>query len=129
MPGLYQGSSPKYLARIRDEQGVQLDPSDVNQVLEVRIWIYNSITGADIAKFYLNTAPDPVGSWRAASVKEVTTGDKRVLLPITVAETLAAFGNKNEIQAEVTVPDEDFDDNKRVIISKGIFPEIKAAKS
>jgi hypothetical protein len=128
MPGIYQGSTPKYLLKIKNAQGVQLDPSDVNQVIEVRIWIYNSITGAEIVKFFLNIAPTPLGSWRQTAVKEVITGDKRVLLPILAAE-ISSPGNKNEIQIEVTVPDTDFDDNKRVIISKGIFPEVKAAKS
>jgi hypothetical protein len=128
MPGIYQGSTPKYLIRIRDIQGNQLDPSDVGQILEVRVWIYNSISGDDVVKFYLNTAPSPLGSWRQAAIKEVTGTDKRILLPITAAETLAALENKNEIQVEITIPDNDFDDDKRIIIRKGIFPEIKSTK-
>lgn len=128
MSGLYAGSTPKYLVRIRDEEGVQLDPSDVNQILEVRIWIYNALDGTVVAKFYLNTEPSGIG-WRQAIVKTVGAGDKRVQFTLTAAETEAAPPNKNEIQIEVTVPDTDFDDDKRVIIKTGRFSDIRPSKT
>ena len=129
MSGLYAGSSPKYLTRIRDENGVQLDPENIAQILEVRIWIFNSISGTVVAKFYLNTAPTPADGWRQATVKDVTPTDKRVLFTLTPAETNAAPANKNEIQIEITIPDTDFDDGKRVIIKTGRFSDIKPAKT
>jgi hypothetical protein len=129
MSGLYSGSTPKYLTRIRDEAGVQLDPEDIDQILEVRIWIYNAISGTIVAKFYLNTLPTPSTGWRQASVKEIITGDKRVLFTLTAAETSAAPVNKNEIQIEITIPDADFDDNKRVIIKTGRFSDIRPAQT
>lgn len=129
MSGLYAGSTPKYLTRIRDENGVQLDPENIAQILEVRIWIFNSISGTVVAKFYLNTAPTPADGWRQATVKEISPTDKRVLFTLTPAETSAAPANKNEIQIEITIPDTDFDDGKRVIIKTGRFSDIKPAKT
>ena len=130
MSGLYQGSTPKYLTRIRDENGAQLDPENSAHILEVRIWIYNSISGVEIAKFYLNTPPVPSTGWRQATVKDVTLTDKRVMFFLTAAETNLAPPNKNEIQIEVTVPDTDCPpDNERIIKKKGRFPDIAPAKS
>lgn len=129
MSGLYAGSTPKYLTRIRDEAGVQLDPENVAQILEVRIWLFNSISGTIIAKFYLNTLPTPADGWRQAEVKEISPTDKRILFFLTAAETLAAPANKNDIQIEVTVPDTDFDNGKRIIIKTGRFSDIKPAKT
>jgi len=129
MSGIYAGSSPKFLTRIRDENGVQLDPEDINQIIEVKIWIYNAISGTVVAKFYLNTAPTPLGTWRQAEVKTIGPSDKRILLTLLPAETLAAPVNKNEIQVTVTVPDADFDSGEREIIKKGRFADINPAKS
>ena len=129
MSGLYAGSTPKYLVRIRDEDGLQLDPSNVSQILEVRIWIYNALDGVVVAKFYLNDTPTPSEGWREASVKEISPTDKRVLFTLTAAETEAAPPNKNEIQIEITVPDTDFDDDKRVIIKTGRFSDIRPSKT
>jgi len=128
MSGLYAGSTPKYLTRIKDENGVQLDPSDLNQIIEVRIWIYNAISGSVVAKFFLNTPPSG-SDWRQASVKEIIGGDKRILFTLTVTETEAAPANKNEIQMEITVPDIDFPDGKRIIIKTGRFPDIRPSKA
>lgn len=129
MSGLYAGSTPKYLTRIRDENGVQLDPENIAQIIEVRIWIFNSISGTVVAKFYLNTSPTPADGWRQAEVKEISPTDKRVLFTLTAAETTAAPANKNEIQIEITIPDTDFDDGKRIIIKAGRFSDIKPAKT
>jgi hypothetical protein len=129
MSGLLAGSTPKYLVRLRDENGNQLDPSDTDQIKEVNIWIYNSIDGTVIAKFYLHTQPD--SSWREASTKEVAPGDVRVLFYLTAAETLAAPANKNEIQVKIIVPDTDFGvpNGERTIIKTGRFSDIKPAKT
>jgi len=129
MGSLYQGSTPKYLTRIRDENGIQLDPGNVAQILEVRIWIYNCISGTIVAKFYLNTLPTPSDGWRQAEVKVLSPTDSRILFTLLAAETLAAPVNKNEIQIEITIPDADFDDNKRIIIKTGRFSDIRPAKS
>jgi len=125
---LYAGSTPKYLVRIRDEEGTQLDPSDVDQIVEVRIWIYNALDGTMVAKFYLNTEPSGTG-WREATVKTVGVDDNRVLFTLTAAETEAAPPNKNEIQIEITVPDTDFPDSKRIIIKTGRFSDIRPSKT
>jgi len=125
MSGLIAGSTPKYYTRIRDENGVQLDPSDIAEILDVRIWIYNSITGAIVAKFYLNNTVTPSEGWRQASTKIITAGDVRVMFTLTADETKAAPTNKNEIQIEVTIPDADFDNNQRIIIKTGRFGDIK----
>jgi hypothetical protein len=129
MSGLYAGSTPKYLTRIRDEAGVQLDPENVAQILEVRIWIYNAISGVMVAKFYLNTLPTPSDGWRQATVKEISPTDKRILFTLTAEETLAAPVNKNEIQIATTVPDADFDNGERIVIKTGRFSDIKPAKT
>ena len=128
MSGILAGSTPKYLVRIRDENGVQLDPENVAQVIEVRIWIYNKISGTIVAKFYLNTAPNPATGWRQAVIKG-TLPDKRVMFTLTAEETVSAPANKNEIQIEITVPDTDYESGQRVIIKTGSFSDIKPAKT
>lgn len=125
MGAIFAGSTPKYLIRIKDKTGVQLDPSDVGQLTDLRIWIFNNIDRTVIAKFYLNTAPDPIGTWRKADVKDVAPGDKRVMFTLTAAETLAAPPNTNGIQIETTIPDTDYSSNIRVDIGSARFPEVK----
>jgi hypothetical protein len=127
MPGIFAGETPKFLIRVRDEAGVQLTPDDVDQIVEMKIWIFNEISGVVIAKLYLNTSPGT--GWRQASVKEVTTGDKRVLFTLTADETNAAPVNQNSIQVEITIPDLDFEEGVRVIKKQGSFSEIKPAKT
>jgi hypothetical protein len=129
MSSLYSGSTPKYLVRIRDEAGIQLDPSEVLEIIEVLIWIYNALDGTIVAKFYLNTLPSGSG-WRQADTKEVGLNDVRVLFTLTAAETEAAPPNKNEIQIAVTIPDDDFPpDNERIIIKTGRFSDIRPSKT
>jgi hypothetical protein len=123
------GSTPKYLVRIKDETGIQLDPENLAEVIEVKIWIYNSITGTDVAKFYLNTLPSPSTGWRKAYVKQITPTDKRILFTLTADETNAAKANKNDIQIEVVIPDTDFESGNQVIIQSGRFVDIKSSKS
>ncbi len=124
---LYQGETPKYLCRIKNSSGTQLDPSNVAQVIEVRIIIYNAISGASVAKFIYPTFP-PAG-WRAATLHTDGT-DKRVMFILSAAETMAAHGNQNEIQTQTIYPDtENPPSNQRIEIKKGRFVEIKSAQS
>jgi hypothetical protein len=69
---IFAGSTPKLLVKVKDEDGVQLDLEDADQVIDVRIKIYNAISGAIIAKFYLNAEPTPSDGWRKAEVKTLT---------------------------------------------------------
>lgn len=102
MAVLYEGSTPRFLLRIRDGSGVQLNPNlSAGQVTEVKVWIYNSITGAIIAKRYLNTPPSPLGIWTQMTTKEVTSGDHRIQISLTAAETTDKTPNANEIQVEL----------------------------
>jgi ABC-type Zn uptake system ZnuABC Zn-binding protein ZnuA len=113
---------------VRDENGVQLDPSDANQISELKIWIYNTLDGTIVAKFYLNTLPSGDG-WRQAVIKSIGAGDIRVLFSLTAVETEAAHANRNEIEIEITIPDTDIPpDNKRIIIQTGRFPDIKISQ-
>lgn len=124
---LYQGETPKYLVRIKDANGVQLDPSNVAQVVEVKIWIYNSITGESIAKFVYPTSPS--AGWRAATIKVISGEGKRLLFILTEAETEAAKGNSNIIQIQtIFYDDENPPSNARTEIKKGQFDEIKSVQ-
>jgi len=125
---IFAGSTPKYRIRLKDEAGTQLNPEDTGQILEVKIWIYNSISGDVVAKFYLNDAPDPIGTWRQAGIKEIVPGDKQVHIYLTTSETEEAAPDMNIMQVAVTVPDADFADGKRIIVKKGRFHDIKYAK-
>ena len=123
------GSTPKYLLRIRDESGNQLDPSNPAQVTEVKVFIYNALTGTYIARYCLTTSPLPAG-YTLLSTKDLGDGDVRVLMVLTSAMTTAAAGNSNEIQVNVEIPDADVPTTgTRVLIRKGKFHEILKAKS
>lgn len=128
MGAVYAGSTPKYLIKIKDENGVQLDPSDIAVVSEVKVFLYNSFTGTVIGKFYLNTEPEVTG-WTQMTVKELSASDKRLLMVLTAAMTQAAEGNSNEIQINTHIVDTDAPSNTRIVIKKGKFHEIKPAKS
>ena len=47
MMAIFAGSTPKFLLKIKNESGTQLDPSDITgstgTVAEVKIFIYNAI--------------------------------------------------------------------------------------
>ena len=122
------GSTPKYLLRLRNEAGIQLDPSTLAQVTEVKVFLYNAITGTSIAKFVLRESPLPAG-FTALSTKDLGDGDVRVLMVLTAAMTTAAAGNANEIQADVHIPDAEAPDSVRIIKLKGKFHEIQKAKT
>jgi hypothetical protein len=123
---IFQGETPKYLCRIKDSAGTQLDPSNATQVIEVKIWIYNAIDGSSsIAKFIYPTSP-PAG-WRAATLHTDGT-DKRVMFILSAAETTAAKGNQNEIQIEIVFYDTEMPDNSRIEIKKGRFSEINTSQ-
>jgi hypothetical protein len=126
---VFQGSTPKFLTRIKDSSGVQLDPSDVDQVIEMFIWIYNAISGAIIAKLYLNTLPEADVGWRALVVKQIVPGDKRLLFYLTKEESEAAHSNNNEIEIKLILPDVDAPDGEYITIGKKRFSEVKPAKS
>jgi len=119
------GSTPKFLVKIKDENGLVMDPEDGAAVIDVLIWIYNAISGTIIAKFYLNALPAADDGWR--QITRVTADDSLVLT-LTAEETLNAPGNQNEIKIAVTVPDTDFADSQRTEVNIGNFPEIKHTK-
>ena len=122
------GSTPKYLLRIYSEAGSQLDPSNTSQVLEVKVFIYNAITGEYVGRFILRESPLPSGYTRL-STKAVETGDVRVLMVLTSAMTSAAAGASNEIQIDIHVPDADVaGTGVRIIKNRGKFHEILKAK-
>lgn len=127
---LYQGSTPKFLIAIKDEAGLRLDPrAEANplQVSAVRAFIYNAITELVFAKFYYGTAPNPTIGWTLMTVSDnmgtELVPDYRLKLILSAAQTLAAGGNSNKIQVNVTVPDTDIAGG-RVIIKTGKFSEI-----
>lgn len=121
------GSTPKYLLRLFNEAGTQLDPSSTSQVLEVKVFIYNAITGEHVGRFILRESPLPDGYTRLAT-KTVETGDVRVLMVLTSAMTSAAAGASNEIQIDIHVPDADVTSGVRIIKNRGKFHEILKAK-
>lgn len=129
MSVIYAGSTPVYSIRILDESGTQLDPSDLGQVTEVKIFVYNSITGADIGKFYLNTLPSGTGWSKLPTPKTFGTGDVRIMLPLSSSQTRNAEGNSNMIQIDAHVVDADAPGGVRIDIRKGKFSEILPAKS
>lgn len=129
MSVIYAGSTPVYSIRILDESGTQLDPSDLGQVTEVKIFVYNSITGADIGKFYLNTLPSGTGWSKLPIPKTFGAGDVRIMLPLSSSQTRNAEGNSNMIQIDAHVVDADAPGGVRIDIRKGKFSEILPAKS
>lgn len=124
---VYAGSSPKYLIRLRNQSGIQLDPSNLLQVTEVKVIIFNAINGAVIARFYLRTSPGE--GWTQMVTKDLGDGDVRVLMVLTPAMTLAAKGNSNMIQVEFHVPDTDVPGGSNIILRQGKFHEILPAKA
>lgn len=129
MSVIYQGSTPKYLVKIKDEQAIILDPSNALQVTAVQVFLYNVITGVVFAKFYYGTAPNPLTGWTVMTLKDLGNSDKRLQLILSAAQTQAADGNSNKIQINVSVPDVDAPGGTRVIIKTGKFSEIVKAKS
>ena len=129
MSVIYAGSTPVYSVRILDESGVQLDPSNLGQVTEVKIFIYNSITGAEIGKFYLNTLPSGDGWVKLPTPKTFSAGDVRIMLPLSSSHTRNAEGNSNMIQINAHIVDADALGGVRIDIRKGKFSEILPAKS
>jgi hypothetical protein len=123
---VYTGSTPKYLIRIRDLAGNQLDPSNSEQVSEVRAIIYNAITGIDIARFRLK-GPLLEGEKRFTT-KAVSEGDVRILMVLTSEMTKNAHGNANEIQLNVHIPDDSIEGGMRIEIRRGKFHEVYKAK-
>lgn len=133
---IYSGSTPKFLIKIKDEQGIILDPrSNANplQISGVQVFIYNAITGVVFAKFYYGTAPNPTTGWTLMTVTTnmgtVLAPDYRLKLFLSSAQTLAAEGNSNKIQINTSVVDADITGGTRVIIKTGNFSEIIKAKS
>lgn len=122
------GSTPKYLLRLYNESGVQLDPSNLAQVTEVKVFINNAINGNSIAKFILRESTLPTGYSRL-STKDLGDGDVRVLMVLTAAMTTAAEGNSNEIQVNVHIPDSEVTGNTRIIILRGRFHEILKSRT
>ena len=129
MSKIYAGSTPIFTAKIINELGIQLDPSDANSVSEVKIFIYDSTTGVTIGKFYLNTLPSGTGWTKLPTPKTISAGDVRVLLPLTEAQTKSAEGNSNMIQMNVHIVDPDAPEGRRIEIHKCKFLEILPAQS
>jgi len=129
MAKIYAGSTPKYLIKIKDEAGVQLDPTNLDQVSKVLVYIYNSITGNVIGRFIYYYGPqEPFSDYTWMQHKDLGNGDVRLLLVLTAAQTIAAEGNGNKIQITVHVPDTEVAGD-RIIIKTGEFSEIVKAKS
>lgn len=126
---VYAGSTPKYLIKIKDLNGVQLDPRESSQITDVKVFIYNSISGQMIAKFYFNVAPDPVTGWSQLTSKVVSASDIRLLMVLTAAQTIAAEGNNNIIQIDTHYPDSEVPGGEKISIKKGKFHEIRPAQS
>lgn len=122
------GSTPKYLLRLHNESGVQLDPSNLLQVVEVKVVIYNAFTGDIIGRFILNESTLPAGYSRLTT-KVSSTEDVRVQMILTSAMTIAATGNANEVQVDIHVPDADVVGGVRIIKNKGKFHEILKSKT
>ena len=130
MSVIYAGSTPVYSVKILDESGVQLDPSNLGQVTEVKIFIYNSITGVEIGRFYLNNLPTGGTGWVKLPIpKTFGAGDVRIMLPLSSSQTRSAEGNSNMIQIDAHVVDADAPGGVRIDIRKGKFSEILPAKS
>lgn len=128
MSKIFSGSTPKYLLKIKDEQGLQLDPTNASQIVDVKIYIYNALTGADVAKFYLNA--NPGAGWTALGTQNLGGGDVRVKMILTAAMTAAiTAGGSNVIQVNAHVYDTDYPNNSRIVIQKGKFHEIDPAHS
>jgi len=121
------GSTPKYLLRLYNDAGVQLDPSNLSQVLEVKVHLYNAITGDIVGRFILRESPVPAGYLRLTT-KTIATGDVRVLMVLTSTMTSAAAGNSNEIQIDIHVPDAEVPGGTRIIKNRGVFHEIVKSK-
>ena len=122
------GSTPEYLLKIIDKDGTQKDPSLSSEVLEVKIFIYNAISGKSIAKFILNENPLP-GGFTRATVYDLGGGDKRVRFALTENMTNQAEGNSNIIQVDVHFYDTDYPDNERIVKKNGRFSEIQKAQT
>jgi len=127
---IYSGSTPKFLIKIKDNQGIQLDPSNIAEITEVQIIIFNAITGVTVGRFYLRVLPTlPAGeTWSQLTTKNLGSDDVRVLLVLTAAQTQLADGNGNKIQIKTTVPDTEVTGG-RITIKTGIFSEIIKSKS
>ena len=123
---IYSGSTPKFLVKIKDEAGIQLDPSNTDQVTEVKITLFNAITSTVFGRFYLNQSS--AGYNIPMTVQDNGEGDLRVKFHLTAAQTEAAEGNSNRIQITITVPDPDIAGG-RVIIKTGKFAEVVRSKS
>lgn len=127
------GSTPKFLLKVKNEAGTQLDPSDTSggsgTIAEVKIFIFNSVTGTIVGKWYLRTLPDQTGGWNHLSTKLIATGDCRVLLVLTADQTLAAEGNSNVIQIDTHIYDADVTGGARIEKVKAKFAEVLPAKS
>lgn len=129
MSVIYQGSTPKYLIKAKDEQGIVLDPRDAGKVTEVLILIYNAITGVVFARFYLNAAPQGATGWVQMGTSVLSPDDVRLRIVLSSTQTGAAEGNSNKIQINISVPDAEAPGGTRVIIKTGKFSEIVKAKT
>ena len=123
---IYAGSTPKFLLKIKDEAGIQLNPLLLTQVLQVKVYIFNAITNLAWAKFYLTTMPTG-GNWTIMSTSTLSATDIRVRFYLTEAQTNLAEGNDNKIQVNITVPDTETG-GTRTIIKTGKFAEIIKAQ-
>jgi hypothetical protein len=121
------GSTPKYLLRLYNDAGVQLDPSNLSQVSEVKVHLYNAITGDIVGRFILRESTLPAGYLRLTT-KAIATGDVRVLMVLTSTMTSAAAGNSNEIQIDIHVPDTEVPGGVRIMKNRGKFHEIVKSK-
>lgn len=125
---IYSGSTPKFLIRIKDSDGTVLDPDD-SGVLQIRIIIFNSLTGETITKQYYKGALENYDKTRT---KRKVDDDSvpYLLFSLSKQETENAKGNSNQIQVEIDVVDQDIPTtNTRTVVEQGKFCEIKQGKS
>lgn len=127
---IYAKSTPKFLAKLKDNTGTVLDP-DAETVIQVRILIQNALDESVLTRQYYKGA-SPGATWDSTRTKRKLDDDSvpYLMFSLSAVETTAAKGNKNIIQMEIDVTDSDIPTtNKRTVIMKGEFPAIMPSAS
>ena len=126
---MYAGSTPKYYIELKDENGVQLDPDVIGEVIEVILFAYKlDEDQTEVTKFYLNVLPTGT-DWTEFGVVDLGGGDKRIIWWFTDAQTKANVGNDLMVQVKLTIPDTEMPNNQRVITATGKMEAIQSAKN
>jgi len=125
----YQGGSNKLQIWIRDSGGAMVDPSSAT-FLNVDVFVVHRVTNDIIAKF-TTLSPLPVDDklpWKAMTTEDIgeDAGVQGVCI-LDTADSLNAKTGNYEVQVDAYVYDPEFDDNKRLLRSKGILIAINPA--